>query len=356
MQLEVNTVVELKKLNLSKGDIVKVLGYYSNYDGAEHKRIISDTDNGSGIKLDNGLYGNVICDGEVKVNWFGAKGDGVTDDTEAFKRAFNTKVTVNLSRKNYIINSTLFLNKYQVLKGNGAVISTNSDVVIIKCSDNNIIENLFFENSQVQGIAIDFTNGFNNMINNVQIKNYKKGLLFGRSVGNHSGNQITNLFVNKCEVGIYVDVRGEFSTFTNCTLSENQIALKIIGGNTHFVGGNICNNEIGVEIGKGENDAHGLIAATSIKHNTKYAIVVDSPNVGEFLFEGISLYYGDIYLKDCKGIYFSNSTIDAANVFEENVTECKFKDINFFNKPIKNIPNYNNSVSSVLYENVRGKE
>ena len=58
---EIPTIAELQsRKNLKVGDIVEVLGYYTAGDGAGHKRIISDIDDGTGIKLSNGLYANLV--------------------------------------------------------------------------------------------------------------------------------------------------------------------------------------------------------------------------------------------------------------------------------------------------------
>lgn len=54
----VKNIEELKKLNLKENDIIEVLGYYAAGDGAGHKRIIEDNDNGSGVQLVNGKWAN----------------------------------------------------------------------------------------------------------------------------------------------------------------------------------------------------------------------------------------------------------------------------------------------------------
>ena len=48
-----------------------------------------------------------IFDGNINVRWFGAKGDGINDDTSAFVKALGLKRTIFIPNGAYIISSTL---------------------------------------------------------------------------------------------------------------------------------------------------------------------------------------------------------------------------------------------------------
>lgn len=66
-----NTIADMQSDKLRVGQVVNLLGYYQAGDGAGHKRKIESEDDGSGVQLGNGLWANIIHNGEVNVSWFG---------------------------------------------------------------------------------------------------------------------------------------------------------------------------------------------------------------------------------------------------------------------------------------------
>ena len=139
---QIPTVIELQsKRNLKVGDIVEVLGYYTAGDGAGHKRIIANEDDGSGVQLNNKLWANIVHNGEVNIKWLGAKGDGVTDDTNSFKTQFNLFVPVGT----FLINNTIKMQSGNHLRGENmydSIIKVGSDVDGIWVNTDCTLENL----------------------------------------------------------------------------------------------------------------------------------------------------------------------------------------------------------------------
>ncbi|MGL5714025.1 MAG: hypothetical protein ACRCX2_13470 [Paraclostridium sp.] len=79
------------------GDIVDLNGYYIAGDGAHHKRKIEGADDGSGVQLANGLWANIVHNGEVNVSWFGVTSNSPNN------QALSIQKFINYCAKNTIV-------------------------------------------------------------------------------------------------------------------------------------------------------------------------------------------------------------------------------------------------------------
>lgn len=90
---------------------------------------VASADNGGTVIIDgNGKRWKRVFAGQVNVQWFGAKGNGVADDTAAIQAAVNTASAVVFPSGTYIISSKVTCVKFaQALSGQG---NKYSDVLI----------------------------------------------------------------------------------------------------------------------------------------------------------------------------------------------------------------------------------
>jgi len=109
----VASIAALKALTPSAGDAVNTLGYYAAGDGGGgtfyYDAAASTADNGGTIIAPTVGAGRWLraYSGPVNVRWFGAKGDGATDDTAAIQAALNTGLLTHVPAGSYIISQAL---------------------------------------------------------------------------------------------------------------------------------------------------------------------------------------------------------------------------------------------------------
>ena len=216
--------------NLIDGSYARTLGYYSKNDGGDGlykiRTITNDdvVDEGSIIALSNNtLIAELICENEINVKQFGAKGDGITDDSLSFVNALNYISNHNI--KNLLINDGIFIvNNTQIILPNGIhLYGKNENESIIQI--NALTNEVFMTNEHY--LDYDYQDTFT--IENLRIN--KQAL----ETGNHGKRFMRFACTNNIiirNVIMYSDVNSQFGaidlySYNTNSLIENCKAYKL---------------------------------------------------------------------------------------------------------------------------------
>lgn len=256
---------------------------------------------------------------------YGAVGDGVTNDRDAIQSAINSGKGVFLGSKTYLISDSILLPSNSKLFGMGAksIIKTNRNKPALVIGGDNIQLSTFW----LQGSGADSTlnNGIqvrgtldektDNIIDGLFISGFGNAGIY--AVDNPSSVYAANLIVTNTvssnnEFGFWNAVRAEYTVYSNCVANGNRIGWRNAGGNNSWVGGQLNNNEVGLYLEGGDNNAHSVITGATLNHNTSYSVQGSFVTDG-YLISSCMLYFGNILLENSDGIKFSNSEFSTPN-------------------------------------------
>lgn len=267
---------------------------------------ISKTNVPSGIPLSNTDYwvlsGKYNQDDDIYAlpERFGAKGDGVTDDSDAIQSAINTGKTVKLSNKTYAISKPLLLDSKQSITGLGKestflkalasmdyMILTNDKSYCCEIKDMTLngnhlaggIHNVATEDSGLVEYDV------RHIIKNVMIRNCVNRSLyidqFAREV------LLDNVHIYGCDNGF--EIYGTDNKISNCTAGEiASTGLTVRGSNCSvnnvkvFCANKFIDGYSAILSGNYEN-----VSNLSLQQNYHHAIKIDSSysNINNLLID-----------------------------------------------------------------------
>lgn len=262
-----DTVANMKAdTKLKEGYHVKTKGYYSANDGGHGDYIIvnDDTlvaDNGLIHNLTNGLKAKLIVNSIINVKNYGAKGDDISDDTNAIQSCIdnNPNRTIFFPKGIYLISNSIYtsadndkavcikLDDYAVIKASSNYDSEKAMICLGGKDYNNYFLYNNFSNYGFEGGTIDC----NSIANGISIQNavqtYIKNTkinhcpLIGIDVVNGANNNSADALVSNCIIigtnntqAIGLNVSASDNLFENIRIFHCKYGVYITGGANHF--------------------------------------------------------------------------------------------------------------------------
>lgn len=225
---------------IKEGQHIKTKGYYSVNDGGMAYYNITDTEDQYKHQetLSNGLYATLIVEDHANILQFGAKGDGINDDSQYFIYAISNNKTIYIPEGTYLISNSIdLLSKDIEIYGtsNTLIISDSSDIFIKTTNIGyvNIHDLTFNVSNEYSAIKYDSTVDIQTSTNSIRINNCR---FFGISKDSLStaiyldgvyNPIISDCFFNKINA-IYQELSINAS-INNCTFRECNYAINFNG-------------------------------------------------------------------------------------------------------------------------------
>lgn len=215
VRISVHTIADLKALNTSYityGVVCYVMGYSETNDGGEGLFVYDSTSTATediGLVLapssNSGRWLRITNCNERRAEWFGARGDGITDDSAAIQACINSCNRVDLLAKTYIIGTWLMPRTGLIFNGE------NRQSTVLKLIDNiHTIHAELFTSAESRWYGMLSESAFDGgcVTNDVLIQ----GILFD---ANYRGQAVGYKLNNDC-----IRLRGSGNIVRDCSFTD----------------------------------------------------------------------------------------------------------------------------------------
>lgn len=305
--------------------------------------IVDDPTNGrTNITISGGGTSADSFAGEITPEFFGAIGDGSTDDQPYFDLAAAAITAGTYSglklggkNKNYKLSTGYDVPAGSSLIGPGTI-SNTADIRVVRVTANDCILKDFiiiqnFAGTVQAGVSFGIPGTTNGPIRGIcqNVKVYHSGKYAFLSVKNplsagvYSGVKFIDCEADLCDTGFFTDERGEYSLFQGCQASQCTNGIVMNSGNFRIADCNASGCTYGVTVTPGTNDAHSEIIGTTMNHCTTRGLKVTAIQNG-LTITGCNIFESKVELNTSKGVGFFGNNLDVAELITTNATGTYF--------------------------------
>lgn len=262
--------------------------------------------------------------GDVDVKWFGALGNGTTDDTQAIQDAVNAEPEIYLSEGTYLVSDTITIPSNHGVKGtqNSFMYMEEDNKTLFKLSNYSAVRGVMFK-----GLADRQSQVFVLVDGGASLGEVSKTIVTGCtfiSVGG-SAYKITNV-VNKTNilsdcvftlngVGVEYGLNANGLAISNCVFEQNVSAFKYNGGSGEAVGCHLTRNQYGVQLVAGQqvNNSKFVFSSCVIEQSSVYDVFANVCNIQKIIFDNCVI-PTNIFIQGTSGLRFSRCNLTNCSI------------------------------------------
>lgn len=262
-------------------------------------------------------------DSEANVQWFGAVGNGVKDDTEALQQAVNSEPCLWFPKGIYYITNTIQLKNSTHLRGTqSSYIKMSEDKTMIKMGNLSIIETLMFEGQpdRMNQCAVWIDGGSSQSeVNNCKVLgchfNLVGGVAWKITNVTHAGNICSNNTFRSCVVGVNIGLNGNGSVINSNVFDNCGTGVRATEASAEIVGNTFtdCNYNVELVAGNASNTSKTIFSGCTMINSKIYSVYGNNPTSENFKFDNCVI-SGRVFLENCNKFRFFNCDLTSSEV------------------------------------------
>lgn len=278
--------------------------------------------------------------GDVDVKWFGALGNGTTDDTEAIQNAVNAEPEVFLSPGTYLVSNTITIPENHCVKGTPSSFMYLEEYgkSVFKLSSYSEVHSVMFK-----GLSDRQAQGFIVVDGGASLQEASKTKVIGCTFMSAGGcaykitnvtdstNILADCVFSRNSTAIEFGIQANGLAISNCTFENNETAFLYNGGSGEIVGSHFTRNTFAVKLisGQQSNNAKFVFSSCVFENSRVSDIYANDCNIKKIMFDSC-IVSNKIFIQGTTGLRFNRCNLTDCqvtfnmaddNIFDSCITE-----------------------------------